>query len=248
MIREGLAARMEAVDSAGFRLRGRDVARFEGLTDGVFALAVTLLIVSTEVPRSFDELMKVVKALPAFAVCFAYLMWLWATHHTMCRRYGLNDRTMIVLNSVLLFVVLYYVYPLKFLYGVVMGQVWGGPRATLTDVQAAQLFVMYGAGFASVALVYVLMYAHALRQRERLGLNALEVVITKECIARMAALMGVALCSVVLALALSGRWVAVAGWVYALFAVTETGVGWMYGVKAEKVKKESAGPAQVATP
>jgi hypothetical protein len=41
----------------GFRWRGGDISRLEGLSDAVFAFAVTLLVVSLEVPETFDELL-----------------------------------------------------------------------------------------------------------------------------------------------------------------------------------------------
>ena len=49
-----------------------------------------------------------------FAICFAVLMWIWWAHHTFFRRYALTDGYTIVINTMLLFLVLYYTYPLKF--------------------------------------------------------------------------------------------------------------------------------------
>ena len=39
----------------GFRWRGSEIARIEGLSDAVFAFAVTLLVVSLEVPKTFQR-------------------------------------------------------------------------------------------------------------------------------------------------------------------------------------------------
>ena len=113
MLREPLV-RAAANTPDDFTIRGREVSRVEGLSDGVFALAMTLLIVSGQVPTSFDELLNVFRGFPAFAACFAVLLWFWIVHYTFFRRFGLNDGTTIFLNSCLLFLVVFYVYPLKF--------------------------------------------------------------------------------------------------------------------------------------
>jgi uncharacterized membrane protein len=47
-----------------FRWRGKEISRLEGLSDAVVAFAVTLLVVSLEVPRTFDELLSRCAASP----------------------------------------------------------------------------------------------------------------------------------------------------------------------------------------
>jgi hypothetical protein len=44
------------VDREGFRLRGIEMSRVDGFSDVVFGFALTLLVVSLEVPKTFAEL------------------------------------------------------------------------------------------------------------------------------------------------------------------------------------------------
>jgi len=108
-----------------FRWRGGDVSRVEAISDAVFALALTLLIVSLEIPRTFDELVQIFRLAPLFLVCFFLIIMIWYFHYLFHRRYGLEDFITIVLNSLLLFVVLMYVYPLKFLFSLLLSGMTG---------------------------------------------------------------------------------------------------------------------------
>src|SRR5687768_18548473 len=99
-----------------FRLRGREGSGVGAFSDVVFGFALTLIVVSLEVPTSFQELMRTMRGFPAFAICFAILTWVWHVHHTFFRRYALTDEITIALNTALLFVVLFYTYPLKYMF------------------------------------------------------------------------------------------------------------------------------------
>jgi uncharacterized membrane protein len=168
----------------GFRLRGGEITRFEGLSDAVFAFAVTLLIVSLEVPRTFGQLEETMRGFFAFAICFTFLMLVWHRQYVFFRRYALQDGLTLFLNSVLLFVVLFYVYPLKFLFSIITNSLLGMPmRVRLPDgtftapilgEQMPLLMVIYGAGFAALSLAFTLMYWNAYRKRNELQLNAIE--------------------------------------------------------------------------
>jgi uncharacterized membrane protein len=104
MIREKLIE-SEIGLSRKFRMRGREVSRVEALSDAVFGFAITLLVVSLEVPRTFDALMEMMRGFVAFAICFAMLILVWYQQYKFFRRYGLNDALTFVLNAALLFVV-----------------------------------------------------------------------------------------------------------------------------------------------
>lgn len=47
-----------------FRWRGGEVSRIEGFSDAVFAFSVTLLVVSLEVPKTFNDLMMTMLGVP----------------------------------------------------------------------------------------------------------------------------------------------------------------------------------------
>src|SRR6266568_4842749 len=90
-----------------FRWRSHEISRIEGLSDAVFAFAVTLLVVSLEVPKTFDELAVAMRGFGAFAICFALLFIVWFNQYKFFRRYGLQDALTVCLNGALLFVVGY---------------------------------------------------------------------------------------------------------------------------------------------
>src|ERR1700679_3570039 len=84
--------------------RSHEPSRLETFSDAVFAFAVTLIIVSLEVPKSFTELYETMKGTLSFAACFATLFQIWNQQNLFFRRYGLNDAWTAALNGMLLFV------------------------------------------------------------------------------------------------------------------------------------------------
>ncbi len=144
-----------------FRLRGHKLSRIDGFSDVVFGFALTLLVVSLEVPHTFGELMDSLhgfRAVRRSASSFSCRSG--TSHYKFFRRYGLEDFLTMCLNSVLLFVVLLFVYPLKFLFTLVVGHAKQGAIAT-GDVR--MLMTIYGCGFTAVWLIFGLMHLHASR-------------------------------------------------------------------------------------
>jgi len=183
------------------RWRGHEVSRLEGFSDTVFAFALTLLVVALEVPHDYEKLMQLMMGFPAFACCFALLIWIWAQHNTFFRRYGLQDAYTMALNSALLFVVLLYVYPLKFMFDSLFGHFLptGTGAARMEPYQLANASAVYAGGFISLFAVFALLYHHAYASREKLALSELEVFDARTAIGHQLVSMGVGMLSLLMA-------------------------------------------------
>ena len=180
MIRQHLFDKRAPADPL-FRWRGGEVSRIEGLTDGVFAFSLTLIVVSLEVPKSFDDLYKVMLSFPVFAICFAMLVMVWYYHYKFFRRFGLEDFKTILMNIALLFVVLFYVYPLKFVFSGLLSPLLGLGRGMgdVTLPQARLLMIFYSSGVVLIFGLFALMNLHGYHLREELELDELEIYLTR---------------------------------------------------------------------
>lgn len=150
-------------------------SRLEGFSDAVFGFALTLLVVQLEAPRDAAALRMLVRGSFPFAVTFAMVCYIWWEHNKFFRRYGMQGPWTAFLNCSLLFVVLFYVYPLKFLTTAVLGPLVGLPNnAAFADGR----FVMtvYSCGVVAIFGVFSLLYHHAWNRRSELGLSQRELV------------------------------------------------------------------------
>jgi uncharacterized membrane protein len=192
-----------------FQWRGTEITRLEHFSDAVFAVAVTLLVVSLEVPKSFPELVAALRSFVAFGVCFGMLVLVWRFHCHFFRRYGLQDGWITFLNSLLLFCVLFYVYPLKFLAFALFA---GVQQITAHDIRT--IFVLYGSGSAAVFVIFACMYVHVWRKRDQLVLNEIEHLRTRHILTNHLVMGIIGLSFVLLALALPERHVGLVGYLY----------------------------------
>jgi uncharacterized membrane protein len=229
-----------------FRWRSHEVSRIEGLSDAVFGFAVTLLVVSLEVPKTFAELMEAMRGFGAFAICFTLLIVVWFNQYKFFRRYGLKDNYTVILNAALLFVVLFYVYPLKFVFTFLISMFTGrGARVRMSNGtietmvesgdQVATLMIIFGIGYIAVFGVFVLLYWHALRQRDQLELNELEIFDTRTDIRESALNVGIAVISIAFAVLLGNA--NLSGMAYMLTPVVMTVHGKLNGRRRKKMEQ-----------
>jgi uncharacterized membrane protein len=239
LIREKIFPTHEERTGHGFRLRGHEVQRIETFSDAVFAFAVTLLIVSLEVPKSFEDLLVSMRGFFAFAICFTLLMTVWHEQHVFFRRYALDDVWTVVLNSMLIFIVLFYVYPLKFLFSLWFGDaIYGAGKNpfSIREEQVPQLFVIYGLGFVIIYSIFFLMYRHALRNKARLQLSPLEVFDTNSKLYNQLIMVAIGVCAVILALVLPLNIADRSAMFYFIIGPALTVLNWRRAVIRKRIK------------
>jgi uncharacterized membrane protein len=245
MIRESLS-KNEFGKSEDFKWRGAEGSRLESLTDGVFAFAITLLIVSLEVPKSFNELISTMKNFPAFGITLIAIIAIWYAHYLFFRRYGIKDRYIIILNSILLFVVLFYIYPLKFLATILINYGILNPifkfnipvDIAIDPSQGDQLMIIYGFGYLLIVLVFILMHIYAYKKRHEIELNEIEELITIGSIRFWGINILIALISLLIVIIGGAKYSAFSGWIYALVGPASAINGSIIGKRINKLKKE----------
>ena len=232
-----------------FRLRGLEMSRIEALSDAVFGFAITLLVVSLEVPKTFNELASAMHGFGAFAISFGLLFLVWYNQHKFFRRYGLQDLITIILNAILLFVVLFYVYPLKFLFSFLVNRFTGGhgeirlPNGNIesmleSESQMGSLMLIFGIGYLAIFVVFVLLYLHAFKLREQLELNRLERFDTISSIQESGLNCLIALLSISLVWFGGYRYSSLAGMVYMLTGLVMAIHGFIMGSRRRVVEKQ----------
>ena len=159
------------------RERLHEVTRLEGFSDAVFGFALTLLVVSLDVPKNVDDLFDMLRGFLPFALMFSMICWIWYEHQQFFRRYGLQDAWTIAVNCFLLFVVLFYVYPLKYLTVKLIGPHIGmnmAPYGGRALVKGDIILLFYSAGVVLIFGAFVALYRHAWTRRTDLRLSAAE--------------------------------------------------------------------------
>jgi uncharacterized membrane protein len=89
--------------------------RLQALADGVFAIAMTLLVLELPLPEHSEDLAQdLIEQWPfyaAYVVSFATLAIIWINHHALLDRVARADRTLVELNLLLLLFVALVPWP-----------------------------------------------------------------------------------------------------------------------------------------
>jgi uncharacterized membrane protein len=141
--------------------------RLETFSDGIFAIAATLLIL--EVHRAGGSVSHgLVHAWPsyvAYAISFLTIGIIWVNHHTVMQQIDRVDRTFLFINVVFLMIVAFSPYPTRVL------------AETLRDGSKAAAFA-YGLTFTLMAISYGTMWFYAARGRRLIAADADQRVVS----------------------------------------------------------------------
>jgi uncharacterized membrane protein len=136
--------------------------RLEAFSDGVFAIAITLLILEVSVPESnFDNLWRgIVDQWPsylAYATSFITIGGIWLLHHGIFRRLRYANRPLMLLNLALLMAVSFLPFPTKLMAQAIYE----------TDAERAAV-IFYGATLLVISLLISALWGVVMRDRQLL--------------------------------------------------------------------------------
>lgn len=146
-------------------------ARLEAFSDGVIAIAITLLIIELRLPEIeeggslWTAIEHILPNLAAFVISFATIGVMWINHHNLFRVIRHVDQTLLVLNTLLLLMITFVNFPTAVL----------GEHLLTDQFQNATIF--YTGTFIVTAFTYSLLWRYAAYKDRLLGDNPNRAVI-----------------------------------------------------------------------
>jgi len=143
-----------------------ETVRLEAFSDGVFAIAITLLVLEIRVPGS-EEVSRSGGLLPAlsrlwpsyigYVISFVTIGIMWANHHSIFQHIAYSDRYFLLINVVFLMCISFLPFPTAVL---------AGHLANSGTGRAAAAF--YSGSLVLIALAYNALWWYAARRRRLL--------------------------------------------------------------------------------
>ena|SRR5712691_2617620 len=140
----------------------------EAFSDGVFAIAITLLILTVNVPGRHGplghELLRLWPSYLAYGVSFLTVGIMWVNHHTIFRHFERVDRPLLFLNILLLMLIAFVPFPTR----VAAEFIRSGE-----DRRAAAL--LYGLTMTATAIFFISLWLYGSRRLLRTDADRREV-------------------------------------------------------------------------
>jgi uncharacterized membrane protein len=107
---------VHADEGTGHRRRSRGKGRIDGFSDGVFGVAITLLVVDLAIHPPGTALQQVLHAWPAYlaySISFLTIGGAWLLHNALTEQLARTDPVFLRLNLLLLLVVVFLPFPTR---------------------------------------------------------------------------------------------------------------------------------------
>jgi uncharacterized membrane protein len=134
-----------------------ETARLETFSDGVIAIAITLLVLELPIPDVSEQsfwraFLHLWPSLIAYAISFVTIGVMWINHHTIFVHIARTNRVFMVLNTLLLMSIAFVPYPTKVM------------AAFLEEGQPARdSVILYGIALTACAICFNLLWNYASR-------------------------------------------------------------------------------------
>ena len=133
--------------------------RLEAFSDGVLAIAITLLVIEIHVPNSkqgdlLDALLDQWPSYAAFFISFVVIGIMWVSHHSMFERISTVDRRLLFLNLMLLLGIAFLPFPTALLATYVQD---GGHNASISAA-------IYSGTMCVIGIFFYFMWVHLERR------------------------------------------------------------------------------------
>src|SRR6516225_4566983 len=123
----------------------KETGRVEAFSDGVIAIAITLLILEIRVPKVAEiasvglavKLLSLWPSFLAFATSFGTILVMWVNHHRIFRLVRTVDYPFLYWNGFLLLMITFVPFPTALL-----AEHLAGPEATVATAFYAETFVV----------------------------------------------------------------------------------------------------------
>jgi uncharacterized membrane protein len=154
----------------------KETGRLEAFSDGVFAIAITLLILQIPLPdltKSAPDLLTQLgnqwATYLAYLVSFMVILVMWVNHHIIFRLIHRTDQLFLILNGLLLMVITFVNYPMAVLARSLQESNVHQDRL-MSDQRTAAL--LYNGTFIVIAIIYNVLWRYASHKQRLLSKSA----------------------------------------------------------------------------
>jgi uncharacterized membrane protein len=137
-----------------------ETTRIEAFSDGVFAIAITLLILEIKIPAGSgplsEQLIRQWPSYLSFLISFTFIGIMWINHHRLFTHIARSDDVLLILNLLLLLGVVVVPFPTA-----VLATRLGGP-------DQLPALILYNSTYVFIAFIFNLLWRYAASEKHQL--------------------------------------------------------------------------------